>query len=146
MIWHENVQRSRCHGFFYGSLRLIVVRTRFRASDVGQVAEINVVRAKSKQASRAEMVLGSLFFRSCDSAVRFWDSESWSQRRLVLCPVPRRVHFARPWTQVSKPTLTDSSLAAKRRADALHVVFVQQIIRAQHDELLLCVLSYKGRS
>ena len=34
---------------------------------------------------------------SCDSAVRFLDSENSSQRRLLLllCPAPRRVHFAR---------------------------------------------------
>ena len=47
--------------------------------------------------------------------------------KLLKCPVPvlmpRLVHFARPWTQASKPALTDSSLAAKRRAEALHVVF-----------------------
>ena len=35
----------------------------------------------------------------------------------------RPVHFARPWTLASKPALTDSSLAAKRRAKALHVAF-----------------------
>ena len=35
----------------------------------------------------------------------------------------RGVHFALPWTQASKPALTDSSLAAKRRAEAVHVVF-----------------------
>ena len=40
-----------------------------------------------------------------------------------VCPAPRRVHFARPWTQASKPALTSSSLAAKRRAEALHVIF-----------------------
>ena len=54
----------------------------------------------------------------------------------------RRVRFARPWTQASKPALTGSSLAAKRRAAALYVVFFQPSIRAQHDYLLLllCVL------
>ena len=35
----------------------------------------------------------------------------------------RWVHFARPWTQESKPDLTDSSLAGKSRAEALHVYF-----------------------
>ena len=35
----------------------------------------------------------------------------------------RRVHFDRPWTQASKPALTDSSLVAKRHDEALHVVF-----------------------
>ena len=33
-------------------------------------------RAKSKQASCAGIRLGSCFFCSCDSAVRFWDSEN----------------------------------------------------------------------
>ena len=35
------------------------MRIRFRASDFGQVAKMNIIRAKSKQASCAEMVLGS---------------------------------------------------------------------------------------
>ena len=38
------------------------LRIRFRASDFGQVAKINTIRAKSKQASCAEMVLGSFVF------------------------------------------------------------------------------------
>ena len=41
----------------------------------------------------------------------------------------------------------DSCLAAKRRAEALHVVFfLNKSIRAQHDELLLCVYSRMIRS
>ena len=123
-------------------LRLVLTRIRSRTSDFVQVAtnfrfcsgrnelqilfrsqQMNIIRAKSKQAFCAEMVLGSFVFRSCDSAVRFLDSENSSQRRLLLCPAPRRVHFARPWTQAYNPTLTDSSLAAKRRAEARDVVF-----------------------
>ena len=61
------------------------------------------IRAKSKQTSCGEMVL--LFVCSCDSAVGFLDSESSSQRRLLLRPAPRRVHFARPWTRASYLTL-----------------------------------------
>ena len=34
----------------------------------------------------------------------------------------RRVLFARPWIQVSKPALTGSSLAAKKGAAAVHLV------------------------
>ena len=116
------------------ALRLILMRIRLSFSDLGQVAKVNLFRAKSKQASCAEMVLGSFIFCSCDSAVRFSESEDSSQRRLLLRPAPRRAHFARPCTQASKPTLTDSSLDAKRRAEALHVVFFQRSIRAQHDE------------
>ena len=72
------------------------------------------------------MVLRS-FVCSCDSAVRLLDSEN--QANVDYCYVrrreeTRREHFARPWTQTSKPTLTDSSLAAKRRAEALYVLFV----------------------
>ena len=69
------------------------MRIRFRASDLGQAAKINSILAKSKQAScvksDAQMVLGS-FVCSCDSAVRFMDSENSSQRRLLLCLAPRR--------------------------------------------------------
>ena len=38
------------------------MRVRFRASDFDQVAKINIIGAKSNQASRAEMMLGSFFF------------------------------------------------------------------------------------
>ena len=38
------------------------MRIRFRASDLGLVANKNIIRAKSKQASCAEMVLGSFVF------------------------------------------------------------------------------------
>ena len=44
------------------ALRLTIMRIRFRASDFGLVAKINIIRAKSKQASCAEMVLGSFDF------------------------------------------------------------------------------------
>ena len=60
---------------------------------------------------------------SCDSAVRFSESDNSRQRRILPCLAPRRVHFAPPWIQASEPALTDSSLAPKRRAEALHVVF-----------------------
>ena len=48
--------------------------------------------------------------------------ENSSRCRLLLCLAPRRVHFARPWIQASKPALTDCSLTAKRRVEALHLV------------------------
>ena len=38
------------------------MQIRFRASDLGLVAKINIIRAKSKQASCADMVLGSFVF------------------------------------------------------------------------------------
>ena len=70
------------------------------------------------------------------SSARFLNMENSSQRRLLLLGLaPRGVRFARPWTQPFKPALTDSSLAAKRRAEALHSVFFQPSIRAHHDDL-----------
>ena len=77
--------------------------------------------------------------------------ENSSERRLLLCLAPRRVHFARPWTQASKPALTDSSLATKTRVEALYLgYFFQPSIRAHHDDLhiaaaALCVLTFDSR-
>ena len=48
----------------------------------------------------------------------------------------RRVHFARPRPQASEPALT-ASLVVKRRAEALHAIFLNQSIWAQHDDWLL---------
>ena len=112
------------------------MRIRFRASDFGRVAKKKVVM-KNELHARNRMrtwYLGHLLVRSCESAVRFLDMEKSSQRRVPLCLALRRVHVARPWTHASKPALTDSSLAAKRRAEALHVFF---FIRAHHDDDLL---------
>ena len=113
------------------TLRLILMRIRFRASAFGQVAKTNHLRAnRNRLLVRNRMrrwCSGHLFVCSCYSAVTFWESEKPSQRRLLLCvwrrENTRRVHFARPWTQASKPALTDSRLAAKRRAQALNVGF-----------------------
>ena len=105
---------------------LILVRSQFRPQFLFWSGRKNKPRpCKSKQACCGEMVLGSFVFCSCDSEFqfRFWTQKNSSQRALLLCLAPRRGHFARPWTQVSKPALTAFSLAAKRRAEALHVVF-----------------------
>ena len=66
---------------------------------------------------------GHLFVCSCDSAVSFFDIENSSQVRLVL-HVWRALSALRSAldSKASKAALTDSSLAAKRRAEALHVL------------------------
>ena len=102
-------------------LRLILMRIRFRASIFGQVAKITIMRANRNRLLVQRWCPCHLFFCSCDSAASFF--ENASQRRPLLCPAPRRVHFAWRWTQASKPMLIDSCLAAKRRASELHVVF-----------------------
>ena len=60
----QNCQRKVYRGFSasYPGFRLILMRIRFRASDFDQVAKISIIGAKSKQASCAELVLGSFFF------------------------------------------------------------------------------------
>ena len=62
----QNCQRKVYRGFSasYPGFRLILMRIRFRASDFDRVATINIIGAKSKQASCAEMVLGSFVFPS----------------------------------------------------------------------------------
>ena len=99
-----------------------LMRTQFRAADFGQVAKINIIRAKPKQASCAEMVLGSFVFCSCDSAVRFSDSEN--STNVDSCYVRRRAECTSLGPGLQHPSLrSDSSLDTKRRAEALHVVF-----------------------
>ena len=48
--------------FFFMGFRLIIMRVRFRVSDFGLVVKIKIIRAKSEQASCAEMVIGSSVF------------------------------------------------------------------------------------
>ena len=85
-----------------------IMRIRFRASDFGLVAKINLTKMLVQNRNRLlvrRWCSGHSLFFSCDQGVRFLDSENSSQRRLLLRPAPRRVHFARPWIQASKPTL-----------------------------------------
>ena len=70
---------------------------------------------------------GHLFVWSCDLAVRVLDIENQANVDYYCwMPGARWLHFARPWTHESKPALTDYSIAEKRRAEALHVVFFKQ--------------------
>ena len=82
----------------------------------------------------------------CDSAVGLWTQQI--QANVDYCYVwrreeTRRVHFALPWTQASKPALT---LVWPRRGVPRRFTcfFFQPSLQAQHDDLLLllCVLSY----
>ena len=100
----------------------MIMRIQFRASDFGLVAKIKIIRAKSKQASCAEMVLD-------------------------YCYVRRRAERTSLGPGLEHPSLrSDSSLAAKRRAEALHVVFFSTKHPSPARELLLCVYSRMIRS
>ena len=63
------------------------------------------------------------FFARVIQQLGFWTQKF--QANFDYYDVWRRaeMHFARPSTEASKPALTDLCLAAKRRAEAIHVVF-----------------------
>ena len=88
----------------------------------------------------AQIVL--FFARVIQQLVRFFDSENSTQRRLLRCPAPRRAHSLGPGLE--HPSLrSDSSLAAKRRADALHVVFIcNKASGPSTRAAALCVISH----
>ena len=102
-------------------LAVILTRMRFRASDFGQVAKTNLVSA-NRNGIRVQNRM-----------------RRWYSGRLFACVIKQLIFGHRkiqasvdycyvwlgwPWTQASKPALTDSGLAAKRRAEALHVVLL----------------------
>ena len=83
-------------------------------------------------------MLGSFFFCSCESAVRFLDSENSSKRRLLY--VRRRAERTSLGPGLEYPSLrADSSLAEKRRAEPLHVVLFSANHPSPARQLLLCV-------
>ena len=106
------------------------MRVRFRASDFGLVAKLNLLGAKSKQASCAEMVLGSfVFFSVIFAHVILQQLGFWTQKIQAnvhhCCYVRRRTQCTSLGpVGLEHPSLRSGScLAAKRRAEALHVVF-----------------------
>ena len=130
-------------GYCCASLRLIIMRIRFRASDFGLVAKINIIRAKSKEGFLAEMVLGSFFFFArVIQQLRFWTRKT--QANVDCCYVRRRAECTSLGPGLEHPSRrSDSSLTAKRRAEALHVVFVfNKASEPSTRAAALCVLSH----
>ena len=122
-------------------------RIRFRASDFGLVAKINIIRGKSKQASCAEMLLGSFVFLLVRviQQLGFWTQKIQANVD-YYCYVRRRAESTSLVPGLEHPSLcSDSSLAAKRRAEALHVVFFSEHPSPAR-ELLLCAYSRMIRS
>ena len=103
-------------GYFFGSSETQSRRAYSSANPILSLRfgvgreKIYIVRANRKKLivrnRTRRWCSGRLLVCSCDSAVRFLDSENSSQRRL-LCLAPRRVHFARPGTEASKPALSN---------------------------------------
>ena len=91
---------------------------------MGLVAKINLIGAKSKQASCAEKVLRSFVFAHVIQQLGFWTQKI--QAHVDYCYVRRRAECTSLGpVGLEHPSLrSHSSLAAKRRAEALRVVFI----------------------
>ena len=79
-------------------------------------------------------MLGSFFFfAGVIQQLGFW-AQKIQANADYCCYVRRRAERTSLGPGPEHPSLrSDSSLAATRRAEALHVVFFQQSIRAQHE-------------
>ena len=100
-----------------------------------------IIGAKSKQASCAAKVLGSFFFLLL--WLRFFNSERSSH--VDYCYVRRRAECTSLCAGLQHRSLrSNSSLATKRRAEALHVVFFFNKASAPSTRApaALCVLSH----
>ena len=125
-------------------LRRVIMRIRFRASDFGLVAKISTsfVQNRNRLLVRRRCS-GHSFFYSCDSALRFLDSENSSPRRLLLRP-------RRECTSLG-PGLKHPSLCSdfSLRRDVPRR-FTWYFLKTKHPsparELLLCAFSRMIRS
>ena len=119
------------------------MQIRFRASDFGLFAKINLLGAKLKQASCAEMVLGSFFFFALViQQLGFWAQKF--QATVDYGYVRRRAEGTSHGPGLEHPSLrSELSLAAKRHAEALHVVFFfSKASEPSTRAAALCVLSH----
>ena len=120
----------------------ILMRTQFRASDFGEV-KINIIRAKSKTGflfgDSARVIC---FLVRVIQQLGFWAQKM--QANVDYCYVRRRAECTSLGPGLKHPNLrSHSSLAVKRRAEALHVVFfVNKASEPSTRAAALCVLSY----
>ena len=114
------------------------MRIQFRVSDFGQVAKANVVRATSKR-GLCEIDCGDgarviWLFPRVMQQLGFWtQKKTLSQRRLLLMSGAAP---SRPWTQASKPALTNSSLAEETRRGASPFTNAHKLSAVRHTLLL----------
>ena len=127
------------------TLRLIIIRIRFRASDFGVVVKINFSCKIETGFLCGDDARVILFFARVIQELCFWTQKI--QANVDYCYVRRRTERTLPDPGLEHPSLrSDSSLASKRRAEALHVVFVSTKHPSPARELLLCVYSRMIRS
>ena len=123
-------------------MRLIIVRIRFRASDFGLVAKIQLSRCKIETGFLCgDGVRVVLFFARVIQQSGFWTQKI--QANVDCCYDRHRAERASLGPGLEHRSLrSESSLAAKRRAEALHVIFFSQSSRAQHERCCsVCTLA-----
>ena len=119
------------------------MRIRFRASGFGLVPKICIIRAKSKQASCAEMVLGSVvrFFARVIQLLDFWTRKI--QANVDHCYVRRRAECTSLGPGLEHPSLYAQTLVWPRRD--VPTRFTWYFFLTKHPsparELQLCVYS-----
>ena len=123
------------------------MRIRFRASDFGLAAQINVIRAKSKQASCAEYgARVNRFFARVIQQLGFWAQKI--QAYVDYCYVRRRAECASLGPGLEHPSLRSLTLVWPRRDVPRR--FTWCFLSTKHSspsrELLLCVYSRMMRS
>ena len=99
------------------------MRIRVRASDFGLVAKINIIRAKSKPASYAEMVLGSFIFLLVRviKQLGFWTRKV--QANVDCCYTRRRAECTLLGPGLKYPSLRSDSGREETCRGALRGIF-----------------------
>ena len=119
------------------------MRIRFRASDFGLVAKIKLSGKIETGFLCGDHARVILFFARVIQQLRFWAQKT--QPNVDYCYVRRRAERTSLGPGLEHPSLpSNSSLAAKRRAEALHVVFLfnKASEPSTRAAAALCVLSH----
>ena len=121
------------------------MRIRFRALDFGLVAKIKLSCKIETGFLCGDDARVIRFFARVIQQLGFWTRKI--QANVDCSYVRRRAERTSLGPGLKHPSLrSDSSLASKRRAEALHVVFVSTKHPSPARELLLCVYSRMIRS
>ena len=119
------------------------MRIRFRASDFGLVAKIKLSCKTETGCLCGDDALVILFFARVIEQLGFWTQKI--QAIVDYCYVRRRAERTSLGPGLEHPSLrSDSNLVAKRRAEALHVVFLfnKASEPSTRAAAALCVLSH----
>ena len=103
----------------------LIIRIRFRGSDFGLVAKMNIIiRQNRNRLLVRRWCSGHFFFACVIRQLGFWTQK---QANVDYCYVRRRAECTSLGPGLEHLSLRPHScLAAKRRADAFHIVFVNK--------------------